>query len=684
PFAAAVAGGSVVIMGPSRLGWRGVGCCMAAFTLLAGASACSSSNPPSSATSVSTGGQPTSAASPTTAAPSTDPAVTEPTAGNSSPDTTVVSPPADLTLLTDAGIVVGADEASVTAADGAFRMLDVQARRLVADLMPVDGMLGADLDALAPMPAGLPPISFLLAAWISMGATTTALAAQGVMGEQDWQNAPQVSFPVAVVSMFVADIAAQFAGGTPLASPADVPPTDEGAGSGQPATTVTATSAPGAQGFRAPAAAGGPCTAVTQFLTSVIGGLFDALRVSPPASGSNILVSLFNGAITLAQALVQGLVDLALEPFLAAIRIGIGALGVVTTIVSLFKNESLTVTLEPGQGPNYRFGIDGETPPGGMFVARSREMTADWPTIVTDCAAAAGATLPALIPPGAPAHWTVTNPFGIIQPGALDTTVDQDKTARLSFVTGSESLEQSAKGTELNGRAAVEVRVPRKEIDAFLQIAKDQVASAEQALLAKVPAGPGRAAAQAAVRAAIDPTVNALSDQVSAEVGGVFALMGHGSVFVKHHAPPETTTTVIQGLEVTFDRPAIYPLDAGRVVDLISCTGVFGEWHGVIRNGGINGGGVSIPFQDIPISFMFDGPDDPMTTTHSESDLATYRGPVHVVLDLVITIDDSIADDTTMSITGTGAASNGEIGISDLLGSVASDLPIGPAPDGSC
>jgi hypothetical protein len=73
-----------------------------------------------------------------------------------------------------------------------------------------------------------------------------------------------------------------------------------------------------------------------------------------------------------------------------------------------------------------------------------------------------------------------------------------------------------------------------------------------------------------------------------------------------------------------------------------------------------------------------------MTTTHSESDLATYRGPVHVVLDLVITIDDSIADDTTMSITGTGAASNGEIGISDLLGSVASDLPIGPAPDGSC
>ena len=54
------------------------------------------------------------------------------------------------------------------------------------------------------------------------------------------------------------------------------------------------------------------------------------------------------------------------------------------------------------------------------------------------------------IPPGAPAHWTVTNPFGVIQPGALDTTVDQDKTARLSFVTGSESLEQSAEGTELN------------------------------------------------------------------------------------------------------------------------------------------------------------------------------------------------------------------------------------------
>jgi hypothetical protein len=202
------------------------------------------------------------------------------------------------------------------------------------------------------------------------------------------------------------------------------------------------------------------------------------------------------------------------------------------------------VTLDPAASSTdiYRFAVGAEGDVAGTFIAKGKELTADWPTALVDCANVAGATLPKLIPPGAPATWTVMDPAGVITAKDLHVLVDNDLAARLPFVTGRESEEQ-AKGEVTFDVADVAVKIPRDEIRQFLTLARDQVNGARAQLLAAVPAGPLRISADMLYAATIDPTLNELQRSITDGAADAFSLSGSGVVVVKHHAPPETTTT---------------------------------------------------------------------------------------------------------------------------------------------
>jgi hypothetical protein len=496
---------------------------LAAVMLLAVSTACATSQP-----------GPTASASVSASATSV--------AGSDS--TANASSAAAIGTLLASGLQVVSAEGDPPHVGSALRFTDVQARRLIADVGPGSGLLGRDIDRLAPVAAGVPPVSFLVAAWVSSGRSAAASTALGWMGSQDWTKAPTLHFPLAVLAMFVSEMA--------NATDREMPPDDAGQSTTQSSTSATVPTG-SASGFARIRHSSdvriAPCSAVTGFLASVIQGLFGALRITP-SSGSGVfdflastLASIWNVAVGLAQAAVEGLVKKLNEFVFEAVRVAVGALGVATVIVSYFKDEALTVDLAVPQVDKgqYPFAVDAAADVTGQFVAKSRELTGDWPSALIDCAKVAGAALPELIKPGVPATWTVDDVDGVVTPGSLTGTVTADHTATLSFVTGRESADDVAHGQEVLGDAIATVKIPRKEIDDFLAFATAQVAGVRANLLAA--AGPFQLATAALLASTVDPVAKQITDEISGAAGAVFTLSGSAVVFVLHHTPPDTTTS---------------------------------------------------------------------------------------------------------------------------------------------
>ena len=106
---------------------------------------------------------------------------------------------------------------------GMVMLTRVQADRMLSEQAAGGGLLGADLDALAPMPPGSPSMSYLVAAWLSSRPTATAAAAHGLTGDRDWRHAREVVFPLAALSMSVTDFTRPLAAGIPSATGSAAP-----------------------------------------------------------------------------------------------------------------------------------------------------------------------------------------------------------------------------------------------------------------------------------------------------------------------------------------------------------------------------------------------------------------------------------------------------------------------------
>jgi len=294
-------------------------------------------------------------------------------------------------------------------------------------------------------------------------------------------------------------------------------------------------------------AAGGPCSTVSNFLADAINGLFNALRITVPATASGffadvgrVLATVWNTAVSYAQKLIQGLIDTITAPVFEAIRLAVGVVGVASMVVTYLVDQKLTVSVDPPS--EYRFAVGAEADIKGQFVARPTDLTGDWPPAIVDCAQVAGATLPTLLKAGTAATWTVAFFVGpVIAPAALQTTVNNDLSVRLDFVTGHES-DEDAKGDPMTGAAIAKVQVPRKEVGDFLDLGRQQLASAEQLLTSQIPEPTLRAAAQAGLEKIVEPVVSELETEIAGNAPTIFTLQGTSEpLLVLFHKPPDAT-----------------------------------------------------------------------------------------------------------------------------------------------
>jgi len=435
------------------------------------------------------------------------------------------------------------DGDQLTEVTGPVLLTRVQSDRMLADVGPESGVLGLDLDAIAPLPADVPPMSYFVASWVTTADTVGAATARAWMGEQDWTDAPHVRFPDAVVMLFVQDAA--------VATQAELPPVEPAIDISRFLPLGPEPVGESASGFRSTQrrADAGPCTTVLNFVGTAIGTIVNALHITPISGGGvvvavgNFFVGLLNGVVALAGGLIQGLINTITGPVLALLRVGIGALAVSTIFVSLFRDLRVTVQLEPGQAAqDYHFAVGDAAAVKGQFVARSESLTGQWPGMLVDCAQAVGMPLPTATGAGASANWTVTLGAGLITTGSLAGKVGDDLSARLDFSVGRETTLDHAKGDLSNGNVLVNVRIPRKAVDDLLQFGRDTVVSAKQALLSQVPLAPLRSLVDTALSAIIDPLLSQVQAEIVGATTGRFTLSGIGFANVMFHVPPTTTT----------------------------------------------------------------------------------------------------------------------------------------------
>ncbi|GAA3337357.1 hypothetical protein GCM10020358_13310 [Amorphoplanes nipponensis] len=433
-------------------------------------------------------------------------------------------------ILTAAGMQIVADEtAPVSPAPGMVMLTRVQADRMISELAAGGGLLGADLDALAPTPPGSPPMSYLLAAWLSNRPTPTAQAAHGLTGDRDWRHARQVIFPLAVVSMFVTDFTRPLAAGSRAATESTAP-----------GLTGTAGPSPGA--MRPAALTAGqvelvafdPCADITAFLAKAMKTVFDALKLNPGNSGGLLsfvpwLATVWNIAVDLARGIVEAVVTKLTQPVFDLLRAAIGAAAVATLVVSYFTKQTLSVRLEPAT--DFRFAVGSEPDISGEFVATADRLTEKWPDALVKCAEVTKKKLPTVLKSGAKATWQVAaNDGPVITTGALTGVVGTDLTSRLRFTTGRETAE-AAEETVERGTAVVRVEADRPELRELLEEAKFQVRAALNAVLSAVPVP------AAVLNAIFDPVLNRIQAEISGRVGGAFTVAGTGSVGVTFHRP---------------------------------------------------------------------------------------------------------------------------------------------------
>lgn len=442
-----------------------------------------------------------------------------------------------------AGIQVVERERDLVAIEAPVILTRVQSDRLLADVRPAVGVLGSALDGLAPLPADVPSMSYIVAAWVDSGTSVAAETARQWMGEQDWTQAPQVQFPEAVLAMFVNDFASMIDDAAPagdetvvLDADAFVPP---GPDDVEPLPSVS--------GF-ARSGFAGPCTAVQNFIGATITALVNALRI-PKVNGGGILGDLLNAVTTIinvaigfAAGAARVLIDELTAPVFDLIRVAVATIGIATQFTSFFRDHKLTVVVDPSQSArDYRFAVGAEADIAGQFVARAPSLTGEWPSELVDCARSTGVTLPQAIGVGAETTWTVEQATAVIAPATLTTKVRDDHSARLDFTTGRESEEQAA-GELRNAAARVTARIQRKDVEELLQLGRSQVALAKALVLGRVPL-PLRPVVEAALSAIIDPLLKRADAELAGAAAGIFALSGVGQVFVSFHVPPATTTT---------------------------------------------------------------------------------------------------------------------------------------------
>lgn len=349
--------------------------------------------------------------------------------------------------LAGAGVVIR--DAPAEPSDPRLELLSFQVASLERQAASGHGITGAALDDLLGAPGGL-PISFLIAAWLQTAPTPAATEAAALMGEQPWEQAPNLVFPTAVLALFTADAVAA-AGGAGASSARGL----VGPASPYASSVMLA-------GLSTPSAVSGVCSDLSDWFGSILDFLFESLEADTDGF-FGFLAEIWNAAIDLARATVGGVIELLTAPVVAVLAEVIGVIGTLSMVASLLVPWNAELT-ESDPRPAFAVG-DGPDNAQRFTLRVDPNLDLEWPAEVEDCAAVAGFDLP---DPGeavgSPVDWNVVG----LPPNGAETgrqsTLDDENRATFDWVTG---REESSDGDEAVGVVSATATVTSTQIEAL-------------------------------------------------------------------------------------------------------------------------------------------------------------------------------------------------------------------------
>jgi hypothetical protein len=415
-------------------------------------------------------------------------------------------------VLAQSGIATVADETSkspIVAVTGPLRMTftETQVRSMALQAADGGGILGSALDATATVPTGDPPLSYLLAAWVSKLDTPGATEMRTVMGTQDWRDAPTVAFPSIALPLFVSDVIA--------ASGAAATTSEDRGGSAIVLTGV----------------ADAPCSTVATFIQGVLNTVFNGLMLgglpgtSVPSKIGNFFVTLWDAAVALAQFVVQGLISAITAAGVGAIQTVAATVAVVAQIVAYLTPWTVKIT-PPVQSVNA-----GDTGTVSANVDTGLG-AASYAAAVTDCAN--GATLPPLTGADLPAVWSLTD--AISPTGPTTVTLDATGSSTITFcaascagtTTGTSSPCSAGAGQDgaPTGLGFVSISVNRPGIDGLQQLVNGMLTT-------------GLGAAGSIAGPIVTSLLSPIVDSIQAQLDGLTQeVVGTGLVIVNNVPSP--------------------------------------------------------------------------------------------------------------------------------------------------
>lgn len=436
------------------------------------------------------------------------------------------------------GIAVLEDVAEDWPADALMASPAYAVAVMQAEVDSHGGMPGADLDELTPMPPGVVPFSYLIAAWLSEESTPRAQAARTWFAEtEDWSRAPSIWYPRAALLLFVAD--AMEASITDFGTGARVDSLSQPAARGAgvvPAASVSLT---------AQALVSAPCSTVSGFFRDTVDAIFRAVQLPPDflASGgvlgaiSGFLAGLYNTAVQLAKKALLTVIESIAAPALRAIGSAVAIVGVVSHVSSYLLGVKMTlVSSEPV--------IDLDGSPGSWFglIDSNRPLEAQ----LNDCLAALGQKpLPDIVKSGERFTWRGEAPrkannssffereaLRYVQPQIG--VIDEGQRLVIPFDTAVDPA--SSKPEEL-GFVRVTADVPRGDVTELFQAVERLLDQAVDAVADY--GGPFKAQVKAAIQQILFPIFQRLKNEILSAGRSLLMIIGSGEARFVYREPDD-------------------------------------------------------------------------------------------------------------------------------------------------
>ncbi len=380
-----------------------------------------------------------------------------------------------------------------------YTVTALQAANMTQEAAAGGGITGTDLDAVVPM-HGAPPMAYVVGGWVLEANDPAAAAAARLVGPVDWNHAADVVFPTEVLTLFVGDVAQHMA--TPGSdSPTTTGPTSTGSTTAAGSAAGTPGATPARLEVARPDAAPiltSPCSTIANFFNDILNQVFNALKLDPAAvsdwvsgklGGGTLgaiagtfagwFASAWNHAVDLARTAVQTVLTQLTQPVLNILRLAIGAIATLTTLVSYLKPWKAPITADP---PANQFGIVGgaaRTGAATVAIDKNAEI-AQWPPLLASCAQTFNITLPTLSRSGLPVTWEVDEPESLVtvdHPSgpSFAGTLNDDLKSTMQYTTQRESAKLAKTGDPVVSDITVVARVRRTEVDDLRQMVTDFV-----------------------------------------------------------------------------------------------------------------------------------------------------------------------------------------------------------------